>query len=84
MGIEVSKCKKSIFLFQKKYVLELLAKTGKLSAKLCNPSMTYNLQLITENSELFENSERYKRLVGKLNYFTVTYPYIVYSLSVVS
>ena len=34
--------------------------------------------------ELFEDLERYRRLVGKLNYFTVTRPDIAYSVSVVS
>eukprot|EP00257_Ricinus_communis_P026410 XP_025013824.1 uncharacterized protein LOC112535474 [Ricinus communis] len=45
--------------------------------------MVPNLQL-TKDGELFKDSERYKRLVGKLNYLTVTRPDIAYSVSVVS
>ena len=45
--------------------------------------MVPNLQL-TKDGELFEDLERYRRLVGKLNYLTVTRPDIAYSVSVVS
>ena len=45
--------------------------------------MAQNLYL-TREYELFENPERYRRLVGKLNYLTVTHPDIAYSISVVS
>ena len=65
-------------------MLDLLAETRKLGAKPCNAPMTPNLQLTAENGELFEDPERYKRLVGKLNYLTVTRPDIAYSVSVVS
>lgn len=46
--------------------------------------MTPNLQLATEDSELFDNPEMYRRLVGKLNYLTVICPNIAYSVSIVS
>ena len=42
-----------------------------------------NLHL-TKEGELFEDPERYIRLVGKLNYLTVICPDIAYSVSVVS
>ena len=45
--------------------------------------MAQSLHLIREG-ELFEDLERYRRLVGKLNYITVTRPDIAYFVSVVS
>ena len=76
--------KRVFFLSQRKYILDLLAETGKLGAKPCNAPMTPNLQLTAEDGELFEDPERYRRLVGKLNYLTVTRPDIAYFVSIVS
>ncbi|WRX19899.1 Reverse transcriptase [Theobroma cacao] len=84
LGVEVTRSKKGIFLSQRKYVLDLLTKTGKLGAKPCNAPMTPNLQLTKEDGELFEDPEKHKRLVGKLNYLTVTHLDIAYSVNVVS
>ena len=39
---------------------------------------------LTREGELFEDLERYRRLLGKLNYLIVTRPDIAYSISVVS
>ena len=64
-------------------MLDLLSKTGKLGVKLCNTAMTPNVQ-ITKEGDLFEDLERYIRLVEKLNYLIVTRPDIAYSVSVLS
>ena len=45
--------------------------------------MAPNVQL-TKEGELFEDPQRYRRLVGKLNYLTVTHLDITYSVSVLS
>ena len=74
--------KQGILLSQRKYVLDLLSETGKLGVKPCSTPMAPNVQFTKE--ELFKNTERYKRLVGKLNYLIVTCSDIVYSVSVVS
>ena len=39
---------------------------------------------LTRDGQLFEDPKRYRRLVGKMNYFTVTRHDIAYSVSVVS
>ena len=61
----------------------MLSETGKLGAKPCSTPMSPNVQL-TEEGELFEDLERYRRLVGKLNYLIVTRSDIAYSVSVLS
>ena len=45
--------------------------------------MTPNLQLMAEDGKLFEVPEKYRRLVGKLNYLIVTRSDITYLVSVV-
>ena len=83
LDVKVMRSKQGILLYQWKYVLDLLSKTGKLGVKPCSTPMTPNVQ-ITKEGDLFEDPERYKRLVGKLNYLTVTRTNIAYSVSVLS
>ena len=83
LGVEVMKSKQGILLSQHKCVLDLLSETVKLSTKPCSTLMAPNVQL-TKERKLFEDPERYRRLVGKLNYLTVTHPNIAYSVSVLS
>ena len=64
-------------------MLDMLSETEKLGAKPCSTPMTPNVQL-TKEGELFEDLERCRRLVGKLNYLSVTRPDIAYSVSVLS
>ena len=83
MSVEVMRSKHEIFLFQRKYVLDLLSETGKLGAKPCSSPMAPGVHL-TREGELFEDLERYRRLVAKLNYLTVTRSDIAHSVSVLS
>ncbi|RVW41005.1 Retrovirus-related Pol polyprotein from transposon TNT 1-94 [Vitis vinifera] len=84
LGIEVSRSKKRMFLSQRKYVLDLLKETGKIEAKPCTTPMVPNVQLMPDDGDPFYNPERCRRVVGKLNYLTVTRPDIAYAVSVVS
>ena len=83
LGIEVMQSKHGIFLSQRKYVLDLLSETGKLGVKPCSSPMVPGIHL-TREGETFEDPEKYRRLVGKLNYLIVTRPNIAHSVSVVS
>ena len=83
LGVEVMRSNHEIFLFKRKYVLDLLSETRKLAAKPRHSLMAQSLHLIREG-EWFEDPKRYRRLVGKLNYFTVTHLDIAYSVSVIS
>ena len=82
LGVEVRWSKHGILLSQMKYVLDLLSETVKLGANPCSSHMTQSLHL-TREDELFRDLERYRRLVGKLNYLTVTRPDIAHFVNVV-
>ncbi|RVX16304.1 Retrovirus-related Pol polyprotein from transposon RE1 [Vitis vinifera] len=84
LGIEVSRSKKGMFLSQRKYVLDLLEEIGKIEAKPCTTPMVPNVQLMPDDGDPFYNHEKYRRVVRKLNYLTVTRPNIAYAVSVVS
>lgn len=84
LGIEFTRSKKGIMLSQRKYVrLDLLSKTGMLGVKPCSTPMIPKIQL-TKEWELFKDLERYRGLVAKLNYLTITQLDIAYPISVVS
>ena len=83
LGIEVIQSKHEIFLSQMKYVLDLLSDARKLGVKPCNSPMVPGLHL-TREGETFEEPKRYRRLVRKLNYLTVTRPDIAHSVNIVN
>ena len=64
-------------------MLDLLFENEKLGVKLCSSPMVLGIHL-TREGETFEDLERYRKLVGKLNYLIVTRPDIIHSVSVVS
>ena len=64
-------------------MLVLLSNTGTLGVKPYGSPMVPNIHL-TGEGETFEDLERYRRLVGKLNYLTITRPDIVHSINVLS
>ena len=83
LGIEVMRSKHGIFLSQRKYVLNLLSETGKLGVKPCSSPMVPGVHLLKEG-ETFEDLEKYRRLIEKLAFLTVTRPDIAHLVSVVS
>lgn len=46
--------------------------------------MIPSLHLTKDDGDLPDDLEKYMQLVGKLNYLTMTYPYIAYSVNIAS
>ena len=84
LGIKVAKSTEGIFLSQMKYVLDLLSEARMLRCMSSDFLMDVNTKLLSNQRELLEDVGRYRRLVAKLNYLTVTRSYITFVVSVVS
>ena len=65
-------------------MLDILEKIGLLGYKPVENPMDPNVKLYEDHGELLSNLERYRRLVGKLNYLTITHPNISFAISVLS
>ncbi|GMP56109.1 hypothetical protein CsSME_00020702 [Camellia sinensis var. sinensis] len=73
-----------LFLSQRKYVLDLLTETGLLGTRPSDTPMDSSVKLAGDTGDFFPDIGRYRRLVGKLIYLTVTHPDITYAVGVVS
>nr|MCH9869351.1 hypothetical protein [Serratia marcescens] len=85
LGIEVARKQNDIFISQRKYVLDILSETGLLGCRPVETPMDPNIKLSAHTSDPpFTDPGRYRRLVGRLIYLTVTRPDIAYAVSRVS
>jgi len=55
-----------------------------MNLKSIDTPMDHNVKLLPNQGEPLSDPEKYKRLIGKLNYFTVTRLDISFAVSVVS
>ncbi|RVW76761.1 Retrovirus-related Pol polyprotein from transposon RE2 [Vitis vinifera] len=84
LGIEITQSSSGVVLSQRKYTLDILEETGMLDCKPVDTPMDPNVKLISGQGEPLGDPGRYRRLVGKLNYLTITRPDISFPVSVVS
>ncbi|XP_019256318.1 PREDICTED: uncharacterized protein LOC109234708, partial [Nicotiana attenuata] len=73
-----------IVISQRKYALDILEETGMIGCRPVDTPMDPNSKLLPGQGEPLRDPARYRRLVGKLNYLTVTRPNISFPVSVVS
>ena len=84
LGIEITSSKSDLVMNQRKYALEILEETCMIDCKPIDTPMDPNVKLVSGHGETLRDPKRYRRLVGKLNYLTITRLNISFMVSVVS
>ncbi|RVW88631.1 Retrovirus-related Pol polyprotein from transposon RE1 [Vitis vinifera] len=84
LGIEIAQSSSGVVISQRKYALDILEETGMLDCKPVDTPMDPNVKLVPGQGGPLGDPGRYRRLVGKLNYLTITRPNISFPMSVVS
>lgn len=84
LGLEITRSSAGIFINQRKYVLDILAKTGLIVAKPAITPIEQRHELHKIDQDKLKDGSQYRRLVGKLIYLTITRPDITYAVNLLS
>lgn len=81
LGMEASRSSTGLRLTQSKYALGLLAQIDLVGAKLCSTPVACGSKLSATDGDLLPDATLYRRIVGSLQYLTLTRPDITYAVN---
>ncbi|KAL6124972.1 hypothetical protein ACLB2K_077480 [Fragaria x ananassa] len=81
---EVARSKQGIALSQQKYALDILQDIGYMGCKASRIPFDPSTQLSRDQGAVISNPSRYRRLVGRLIYLTITRPDLAYAVHILS
>ncbi|KAL0404417.1 UNVERIFIED_CONTAM: Retrovirus-related Pol polyprotein from transposon RE2 [Sesamum radiatum] len=84
LGIEIARGPDGLFLTQRKCTLDILSEVGFLDAKPTDFPIEQNHNLSLDNGPLFVDPARYRRLIGRLIYLTITRPKLCYIVHILA
>ncbi|GJU64569.1 retrovirus-related pol polyprotein from transposon RE2 [Tanacetum coccineum] len=74
LGLKIAQSKEGIYLCQRKYALDIIAESGLLGYKPASFPMDENHNIALATGPLLKEPEKYRRLVGRLIYLTISRP----------
>jgi len=80
----VTQSKEGVTISQRKYALDILEEIGLKNCKPIDSPMDSNQKLMKDQGDHFPDLKRYRRLVGKFIYLTITRSDLSYPMGVVS
>lgn len=83
LDIEIVLNPLGLFLSQRKYALEIIAEHGLFGAKSASTPLQQNHKLAT-SAEFFDHLDRYRRLISKLIYLSLTCPEHSYAVHILA
>uniref|UniRef100_A0A3Q7GIU7 Reverse transcriptase Ty1/copia-type domain-containing protein n=1 Tax=Solanum lycopersicum TaxID=4081 RepID=A0A3Q7GIU7_SOLLC len=84
LGIECARSSTGVVLCQRKYALEILQEAGLTGCKPASTPLPPGHGLAMSTSALIQDPSKYRRLVGRLIYLTITRPDMAYSVYLLS
>ncbi|XP_026451421.1 uncharacterized protein LOC113351696 [Papaver somniferum] len=84
LGLEVNRSSDECFISQVKYASDILQRAGLTDNKTAATPLELNSKLSPFDGKLLPNPTLYRKLVGSLNYLTITRPDISHAVHIVS
>ena len=81
LGVEVILSTAGIFLSQRKYITDLLHKSGMADTKLASTPLSSTDKLLKDSGDLLPSPTEYRALIGSLQYLSLTRPDIAFSIN---
>ena len=84
LAIDIAQSNSDVVMSQRKYILDILEEIGILECKPVDTPMDMNVKLVPGQGKPLRVPRRYRRLIGRLNYLSITRPHISFPVSIVS
>lgn len=84
LGLEVQSTDTALFLYQHKYTRDLISLAGLQDGRSVDTPLEVNVKYRRDDGDFLSDPSLYRRLVGSLNYLTITRPDISFAVQQVS